>query len=216
MKNNPNYDFELDFQPDPAQNPQNLTKRQLQAMETKDKIYNAAVKVINEKGFSSTSIEDITTEANVAKGSFYTHFTSKEDLVFYTYAHSDKIYLNVFKSLKNLDFMPMVTQFVSLCYKEFEKRGKGIMKALVSNYFVESSHVIYGKDRILVKCLEKIVEKGKSTGSLHAGIPTEWYANVLLTAIVGAEVMWCFDETGRTLSNTVEDAVRITARGLMQ
>ena len=45
-----------------------LTKRQLQAIETKKKIYDAAVQVINEKGFGNVSIEDITTRANVAKG----------------------------------------------------------------------------------------------------------------------------------------------------
>lgn len=214
MKNN--HTLDLDIQRKTEVAPQNLTKRQLQALETKDKIYNAAVKVINEKGFSSTSIEDITTEANVAKGSFYTHFTSKEDLVFYTYAHSDKIYYQVFTSLKSQDFMSSITQFVSMCYREFEKRGKEIIKAMISNYFVDSSRNVYNRDRILVKCLYKIVENGKEDGSLHQGIPTEWYANLLLSTIVGAEAMWCFDEEGRSLANTVEDAVRITARGLMQ
>ena len=48
------------------------TKRQLQAMETKNKIYKAAIEEINKKGFNNVNIEDITTAANVAKGSFYT------------------------------------------------------------------------------------------------------------------------------------------------
>ena len=44
------------------------------ALKTREKIYESALKVINEKGYNNVNIEDITTEANVAKGSFYTYF----------------------------------------------------------------------------------------------------------------------------------------------
>ena len=80
-----------------------LTKRQLQAIETKKKIYDAAVQVINEKGFGNVSIEDITTRANVAKGSFYTYFTSKEDLLFDTFRQSDAVYAQAFAQVQDED-----------------------------------------------------------------------------------------------------------------
>ena len=110
-----------------------LTKRQMQAMETKNKIYQAAVREINKKGFNNVNIEDITTAANVAKGSFYTHFDSKEDIIFYTFETSDKIYQRAIEKVEGSSFLYMVTHFVQLCYTEHEKRGKGIIKAMISN-----------------------------------------------------------------------------------
>ena len=66
---------------DAAPAPARRTKRQLQALKTKDRLFVAAVKMINEKGYENVSVEDITSAANVAKGTFYTHFESKEAVV---------------------------------------------------------------------------------------------------------------------------------------
>ena len=193
-----------------------LTKRQLQAMETKDKLYNAAVAEINRKGFSNVSIEDITTAANVAKGTFYTHFESKEALVFYTFTHSDDMYRKAYEKVRNLDFLNLVTRFVRISYIEYEKRGKGIIKAIITNYFSMTEQNVYSKDRYLVRCLGDIVERGKAEGVLSMETETDRYVSILLSTMVGVEVMWCFDNQGLSLANMMEDAVRAVARGMMK
>ena len=200
---------------DPAAGPKR-TKRQLQAMATKNKIYNAGVKVINEKGFSNVGIEDITAEAHVAKGSFYTHFESKEALVRYTFTQSDEIYQQAYEKVRGKDFLYMITHFVRISYTEYEKRGKGIIKAIISNYFTLSEYNFYGKDRLLLKCLRTIVESGKDHQVLDPAVETEKYVSILLSTMVGVEVMWCFDDQGLSLADMVEDAVRMTAKGMLQ
>lgn len=193
-----------------------MTKRQLQAVETKNKIYAAALREINEKGFGSVSIEDITTAANVAKGTFYTHFESKEALVLYTFTQSDEIYRQAYEQVAGLDFLEMVTRFVRISYTEYEKRGKGIIKAMISNYFTLPGYNFYGRDRSLLQCLGKIVESGKAEGALDAAAPTDWYVGMLLSTMVGVEVMWCFDEQERRLADMIQEAVRVTAAGLLR
>jgi len=47
---------------------------------TRRKLIDAAHRVIALKGFDSTTIEDITNSADVGFGTFYNHFTSKEDI----------------------------------------------------------------------------------------------------------------------------------------
>lgn len=59
-----------------------MTNRQISAMETRKKILNAGRKIICEKGLGSTSVEEITEAAGVAKGTFYTYFRRKEEIVF--------------------------------------------------------------------------------------------------------------------------------------
>ncbi|ASK61938.1 TetR family transcriptional regulator [Virgibacillus phasianinus] len=46
-----------------------------------DAILEAAFHIIEEKGFENTSISDIVKRANVAQGTFYLYFKSKNDLV---------------------------------------------------------------------------------------------------------------------------------------
>lgn len=197
------------------ENGSKLTNRQLQALETKNKIYNEAVTVINEKGFHNTSIEDITSYADVAKGSFYTHFESKEAIVFYTFQQSDEMYNKAFAQIKDEDFLDMMIHFVKISYTEYEKRGKGIIKAIVSSYFTFTDYNFYSKDRDLMKCLNKIIEKGKEQEVLDIHIPTDRYVNLLLSTLVGVEVMWCLDDQGNSLADMIADAVRITTVGMM-
>lgn len=47
---------------------------------TKEKLIESAKELIAEKGFEKTKVEEITKKAEVAKGSFYTYFKTKEDI----------------------------------------------------------------------------------------------------------------------------------------
>ena len=58
-----------------------MTKRQKQAKETKRRLYEAAIALIQAKGFSEINIKDITDLAGVSKGTFYTHFETKDALL---------------------------------------------------------------------------------------------------------------------------------------
>ncbi len=56
-------------------------KREEKALETKNKIIEAAKALIKEHGIENISVDDITKTACVAKGSFYVYFKKKEDIV---------------------------------------------------------------------------------------------------------------------------------------
>lgn len=55
--------------------------RKEKAAETKRKIFETAVRLIKESGYNNVTISEICKAAGVAKGSFYVHYNSKEDIV---------------------------------------------------------------------------------------------------------------------------------------
>lgn len=55
--------------------------RKEKAAETKRKIFETAVRLIKESGYNNVTISEICRAAGVAKGSFYVHYNSKEDIV---------------------------------------------------------------------------------------------------------------------------------------
>ena len=59
-----------------------MTKRQENALKTRQKILDAAFELLNKNEFDDLNIDDITNHCNVAKGTFYTYFKHKEDVVF--------------------------------------------------------------------------------------------------------------------------------------
>ncbi len=55
--------------------------REKKKSERKDRIFSAAVDLFNEKGFSNTSMQDIAENSNLAVGTLYNYFPSKNDLL---------------------------------------------------------------------------------------------------------------------------------------
>lgn len=62
----------------------NITRTE-QKIQTKQKIFDAAVTLINENGYRNVSIKDIVNKAAVSTGTFYVHFKSKQDIVSQSY-----------------------------------------------------------------------------------------------------------------------------------
>ncbi|WP_079152236.1 TetR/AcrR family transcriptional regulator [Streptomyces sp. RTd22] len=54
------------------------TRRQMYAEQTRTDLTSAARKLFVEKGFAGTSVEAVTTAAQVSKGTFYHHFADKQ------------------------------------------------------------------------------------------------------------------------------------------
>ncbi|SEK58652.1 TetR/AcrR family transcriptional regulator [Paenibacillus sp. OK003] len=53
----------------------------LRVIRTKESIRHALVELINEKGFKAITVKDITTRANINRGTFYAHYQDKFDLM---------------------------------------------------------------------------------------------------------------------------------------
>lgn len=193
-----------------------LTQRQIRALETKEKIYNAGIQVINDKGYLNVSIEDITNKANVAKGSFYTYFNSKEALIHYTFIQSDNTYKSVYESMNKKNFRTDLLNFLDLSYKENEKRGKGVINAIISNYFVFPESNVYSEDRALLICLGKIVDSGFEEGSIKKYADRKELINMIVSCLVGIEVMWCFREDNKKLSELVSESIGVLVDGILR
>ncbi|WCZ18150.1 TetR/AcrR family transcriptional regulator [Lacticaseibacillus paracasei] len=79
------------------------TSRDIQKQQTKQKIYQAAIKLIKRYGYAETSIRQITQEAHVSSGTFYVHYASKQDIIRENYYDELADYVKVHYSeyLKN-------------------------------------------------------------------------------------------------------------------
>jgi len=56
-------------------------RRQRRRAETRERIFNAALGLFAEHGFTATTVEQITETADVGKGTFFNYFRNKEDVL---------------------------------------------------------------------------------------------------------------------------------------
>lgn len=58
-----------------------VSNRTSSCLSSREKILNAARQLFAEKGFGETSVDEIAEKAGVAKGTIYTHFASKDEIL---------------------------------------------------------------------------------------------------------------------------------------
>src|SRR2546427_7812995 len=65
----------------PCHDNKQLGRRERRAEETRERLFRAALRLFEERGFSATTVEDITEAADVGKGTFFNYFPSKEHII---------------------------------------------------------------------------------------------------------------------------------------
>src|SRR5207245_3023825 len=65
--------------PSPAN--KQLGRRERRAAETRERLFRAALRLFEERGFSATTVSDITEAADVGKGTFFNYFPTKEHVL---------------------------------------------------------------------------------------------------------------------------------------
>jgi len=76
-------------------------ERQPRAEATRRKIINAAIELFNDVGYGETGLAEIMKRADVTKGAFYYHFTSKEALASVIIEESSTMAMQTFLTVSN-------------------------------------------------------------------------------------------------------------------
>lgn len=194
-----------------------LTARKLQAIQTKDKIYNSALKVICEEGYENASIEAITSAAGVSVGSFYTYFLSKEHVLIYTYEKSSVIFEKALKEAEKYPFPESLYIFVKRSYDRLEERGAEIIRALAMNMASQDfKFKIRDKERAIYKCLTEIVKAAQKAEKLNPALETSFYVEKIFITLTGVEMYWCWCDFEQKFGDLAEENIHTLIKGLMQ
>jgi TetR/AcrR family fatty acid metabolism transcriptional regulator len=150
----------------------------------RNKIINAALEIFTEQGFHNTRLDDIAKEANVAKGTLYLYFKSKEDLFVHCLLDgSEKDTENAQKIIQsNESFKKRLKKLVILQAETFAHNGTLIQQ------FIQRGSIFSGNSKtanLLINQLRKKVEMMAAffQSGTEAGIFTDKYTPMQMALI---------------------------------
>ena len=191
-----------------------LTRKE-QALNTKKNIYEAAITLVQEKGFENVSIEDITTRADTAKGTFYLYFKSKQDLIYHTIDMYDEISFRSYEKVKDLPtFEQQLVQYLCYANEEILLIGEKILNALIGLNLTQERKFVIAEGRTVLEVLGKIVEKGLETGELSIEHSAEYYMEMIIIFMQGLDYYWCNAENGFDYVEATRREALVFAKGL--
>ncbi|SKC88238.1 TetR/AcrR family transcriptional regulator [Maledivibacter halophilus] len=173
----------------------NLTKRQKKALETKKRLYDAALELFKEKGYKNVSVDEIVAKANTSKGSFYTHFESKDQIIIEHFKNNDNHYAEYYKNLKSyktsseklLNFAKNMFSFVN------EKVDFDFTNVIYSSQLLHNQEKTYiiKEDRSLYKILYEIIREGQKLGEFREDYTAEELVKMAARSMRGTYYDWC-------------------------
>ncbi len=169
-------------------------RKEREKEQRKQLIIDSAQKVFFSKGLIDSTMDDIAREAELAKGTLYLYFNSKEDIQYEVSLRGadllyEKLARAVDKSLTGLenllnigwafiDFSQKEKDFFNLFlfFQNLDIRKLGISKKKIEDYFLQNSPF-----RLIID----LVEAGMEDGSLRNDLPVKDTATTLWSNIMG-------------------------------
>ncbi|MER6203558.1 TetR/AcrR family transcriptional regulator [Streptomyces sp. NPDC001586] len=187
---------------------------------TRQKLYEAAVTLIAEQGFSATTVDEIAERAGVAKGTVYYNFASKNDLFEELLRHG----------------VGLLTASLRTAAEETEARGGSRVEALDAmiraglvfidrypaftqlyvaelwrtNRTWQSTLMVVRQEAVAV--VEKVLREGVERGELSAEIDVPLTAAAMVGMVLVAALDWQSFQRERSLDD-VHSALSLLLRG---
>jgi len=199
-----------------------MGKRQLQAMETRKKIFETARQLILEHGFEHVSVDLIAEAAGVSKGTFYVHFESKDALAAaLVEEYTNTVDMDYKALMAGLPENTSVDDAIILL-------SERISDVIADNIGLENIRVLYkahlaktvnttpamSYNRELYKLFAELLQTGISRGEIRDDIPVESLSRHLILAIRGIVFEWCIRYPDFDLKEQIKEHFKILLYGI--
>lgn len=188
-------------------NKSGLNKRKIQAIETKNKIYNIAIELIGKYGYDNVSIDEICGKAEVSKGTFYHHFNAKEDVILALYKDEYECFLNSVKESPTNSYIDKLIELICFHVKYAETKGLDIVKQVYKTQLDYGNKLSVSKNVLLQEMLSDIIHKGQINNEIRNDMKSSDIIDYLIRLSHGIIYDWC-------LNNASYSLVEITRKSL--
>lgn len=166
-----------------------LKSRQVQVLQTKNKIYKVAIDLMEKKGFDNITVEDISRKAGVSVGAFYHYFKSKKDILFEIFHRFDKYFENEVHLTDG-----NTSEQIILFFKHYARYTKITGVDTAKKLYGTMDKLFLSTNRYMLSLLNNIIKTGQFNGDIIDNIPSEKISEYLLIAARGIAYDWCLHD----------------------
>jgi AcrR family transcriptional regulator len=168
------------------------TNRDLQALETEKKVTDMAMKLVRERGYDRVTISQICKACDVAKGTFYSYFTSKKDILIKLTSRFNKELNQLFIYDENLDAVTLyknaVTSYLNYVNKDGHVFTKSYVKAMIDEELAtESTNTSLELQKIFI---DKVLSKGLRDGDFQLNMSCDDFFTIFSATLMGVLTQW--------------------------
>jgi TetR/AcrR family fatty acid metabolism transcriptional regulator len=162
--------------------------KEKQRQEREELIIKAAEEVLLEKGYYETSMDEIAARVGIAKGTIYTHFPGKEELVLAIFKRDMRTFIQGIDDVLVGEPTPgaQLEALLRFIYTGFFSKQTRLLSSIyngvdMKRLLAEKGGCMSDLWENLVSRITKLLEDGKAAGELNPSIPTKVMLFALLS-----------------------------------
>ena len=195
-----------------------MTNRQKAALETRKKLIEAARQIVSERGLAGTQVEEITKLCGVSKGTFYTYFKRKEDVVYaICWGKFDEIRDAALASRE--PFPTRMTGYMVDFCAYIEKESLKLCQEWIRNTAdPDFAGNQFGSDKLQmdIAAVTALIEDGVRRGELKKNAPVELLSHTLVDVMYGEMLCWATSNGAFRFSEKTRDFCDKFLNGLLK
>lgn len=185
----------------------------------KDRLFKAAMELFEERGYENTAVADITQKAGVSKGTFFTHFASK-DAVFSAIGRIFTEYMQDIVEAglaENRSTRKILLDCINMADEWCEENKTIIRQVLFSGMHQMSIGSRTTNNRVVMaEMLIRILKIGQQKGEISSDISAEDAATMLVGMYFTVMYDWINDNGAWSMKDKMTRCLEIVFRGIAQ
>lgn len=170
-----------------------MTNRQIAAAQTRKRLVEAAKNIICDKGLTNTSIDEITEACGVSKGTFYTYFKRKEDVV---YELSERMFDEIFADAQGFEgtIIEKLENYMIHFSRYIECGSLKLAQEWIKNV-VDSDISDVGTNKLKkdTSAVKELIRSGIENKELRTDSPVEQISNMINDLLYGQMLCWALN-----------------------
>jgi len=187
------------------------SRRERRKEETRQRLFDAALALMQEKPFDQITVEEITERADVAKGTFFSYFPTKEQLLIaYTQEMVDEVYefleqLQPENATSQWEVMRQVMRFIAEIDGRSLERTRSMMVACC-----QSNHLREMMAQMVDEATQRAMlgfARGQEQGEFRTDVSAEQLAYYAVRLYRICLMEWMMERPDQPLSDLVEQTL---------
>src|SRR5271168_2252352 len=191
-------------------------RRERRTAETRERLFRAALDLFARKGFSETTVGDITEAADVGKGTFFNYFPSKDHILLaFGEMQLAKLETAVAEARHGQQPMPEFLRSLGVRMTQEPIRHPELIRTLLQAYLSTTPvrESMLALQKRVHELHTEIVRIGQERGEIRTDLPAAEIAHVFRQMVFGTLLMWSLHGDA-TLHPRMESAFNVLWSGL--
>ena len=169
-----------------------LSRQQQKSRETREKIFQAAKRILQKEGYEELSIKNICEEAGVSNGSFYHHFKTKDDLLSYYIEEQPQIDPGL---LELPGSVAGVKKGIIQVYMNYVRYCRQLGVEFMAEYYDTKNQALNTSIRTErpypIVTVQTYVEKAVEAGVVRLNVQVDEFTTDIRMIVIGNVFEWC-------------------------